>query len=474
MSFPTFRSLNHRSFLVTFGLLIGLLSLVATGRAASSRSLLLISIDGLRPDYISKAADHGLKIPALRALYERGVHAQGVRGVLPTATYPSHTSIITGVAPATHGIVSNHPFGVRIEGLDVWYYYSEDLKVPTLWDAAAAAGRRVGNVSWPVSVGAPAITYNVPEFPLTRTDEDLKLTRGTATPGLMRELAVKAGDYITDSKQAVARDWARARYALELIRLKQPDLLTVHLVATDHFQHRLGPFHPTVNAALEEIDRMVGQLVDAMRRAHPSAAVCIVSDHGFSPVERLCYLDAAFVKAGLITLKSRGKSVAESGIARWVAQTWSSGGSAGIVLKNPQDREAYAKVKSLLEELAANPANGIARILDVEQIRAMGGTTTAQFWVDMRPGSQIHPALDPQLVSPAIALAVSARGAHGYTPDHPEMNSTFILAGQGIRKGQDLAVIDMRSIAPTLAKVMGIDFTTAEAPAIDVLEASSR
>nr|MBP8256283.1 alkaline phosphatase family protein [Opitutaceae bacterium] len=203
-------------------------------------------------------------------------------------------------------------------------------------------------------------------------------------------------------------------------------------------------------------------------------AVCIVSDHGFSPVERLCYLDAAFVKAGLITLKSRGKSVAESGIARWVAQTWSSGGSAGIVLKNPQDREAYAKVKSLLEELAANPANGIARILDVEQIRAMGGTTTAQFWVDMRPGSQIHPALDPQLVSPAIALAVSARGAHGYTPDHPEMNSTFILAGQGIRKGQDLAVIDMRSIAPTLAKVMGIDFTTAEVPAIDVLEASSR
>jgi predicted AlkP superfamily pyrophosphatase or phosphodiesterase len=469
---PISRLTNRISIHAALALVVGLLGLVTAGVAAP-RSLLLISIDGLRPDYISRASEHGLKIPALRALYERGVRAEGVRGVLPTATYPSHTSVITGVNPPVHGIISNHPFGVEVEGLDVWYYYSEDLKVPTLWDAAAAAGRTVGNVSWPVSVGAPAINYNVPEFALTRTDEDLKLTRGAATPGLMRELAVRAGDYITDNKKAVARDWARAKYALEIIRLKKPGLLTVHFAATDHFQHRLGPFHPTVNAALEEIDRMVGQLAAAMREADPAAAVCIGSDHGFSPVERLCYLDAAFVKAGLITLKSPGKSVAEAGIAKWVAQTWSAGGSAGVVLKDPQDSAAYAKVKAFLTELAANPDNGIARILEADEIRAMGGTTFAQFWVDMRPGSQIHPSLEANPPAPAIAMAVSMRGAHGYTPDHPEMNSTFVLAGAGIREGLDLPVIDMRSIAPTLAQVMGIDFSTAEAPALDVLKTSS-
>jgi predicted AlkP superfamily phosphohydrolase/phosphomutase len=456
------------------GWLLGLLALFAAFPAvAASRTLLLISIDGLRPDYISKASEHGLKIPALRELYEKGVHATGVRGVLPTATYPSHTTILTGVAPAAHGIFSNHPFGVEAEGLDVWYYYSEDLKVSTLWDAATAAGRTVGSVSWPVSVGAPGIRYNIPEFTLTRTDEDIKLTRGAATPGLMRELAARAGEYITDSKQAVARDWARARYALELIRLKHPDFLTVHFAATDHFQHRSGPFHPTVNAALEEIDKMVGQLIAATRRSDPSAAICIVSDHGFSPVDRFCYLDAAFVKAGLVTLKSPGKSVAEAGIARWVAQTWSTGGSAAIVLKNPADQAAYAQVKALLGELAANPDNGIARILDAAQIQAMGGTTTAQFWVDMRPGWQIHPALDAQVVAPAVAAAVSGRGAHGYTPDHAEMNSTFVLAGEGIREGQDLAIIDMRSIAPTLAKVMGLDFAAREASAIEVWKSSN-
>lgn len=455
--------------------LLGLISIgAAASAAAAGRPLLLISIDGLRPDYVSEADKHQLKIPALRALYARGVHAAGVRGVLPTATYPSHTSIITGVAPATHGIISNHPFGVEIEGLDVWYYYSEDLQVPTLWDAVAAAGRSVGNVSWPVSVGAPSIRYNIPEYALTRTDEDLKLTRGASTPGLMRELSVKAGEYLTDNKKAVARDWARSRYAIELIRLKQPYFITVHLAATDHFQHRVGPFHPTVHAALEEIDQMVGQMAEAMRRVDPSSAVCIVSDHGFSPVDHFCYLDAAFVKAGLVTLKGAGKTIEEAGIAQWVAQTWSTGGSAAIVMKNPNDAGARAKVKALLGDLAANPENGIARILDAAQLQAMGGTAKAQFWVDMRPGFQIHAALDAPRLSPAIAAAIAARGAHGYTPDHAEMNSTFILAGEGIRENQDLALIDMRSIAPTLAKLMGVDFASREAPAIDVLKPSTR
>ena len=72
----------------------------STQSANSGRALLLISIDGLRPDYVLEADKHGLKIPNLRALVREGASATSVRGVLPTATYPSHTTIITGVAPA--------------------------------------------------------------------------------------------------------------------------------------------------------------------------------------------------------------------------------------------------------------------------------------------------------------------------------------------------------------------------------------
>ena len=78
----------------------GLGASTASAETAPARpAVLLVSIDGLRPDYVLDADRHGYEVPNLRALVRDGVHATGVRGVLPTATYPSHTSLITGVAP---------------------------------------------------------------------------------------------------------------------------------------------------------------------------------------------------------------------------------------------------------------------------------------------------------------------------------------------------------------------------------------
>src|SRR5271165_6897096 len=72
----------------------------------AAQSLIVVSIDGMRPDYVLKADEHGLKIPHLRRILKDGAHATGVRGVLPTVTYPSHTTILTGVWPAKHHIYS--------------------------------------------------------------------------------------------------------------------------------------------------------------------------------------------------------------------------------------------------------------------------------------------------------------------------------------------------------------------------------
>ncbi|WP_158277598.1 ectonucleotide pyrophosphatase/phosphodiesterase [Opitutus sp. ER46] len=447
--------------------LAGLMALAAlTGTLAAAtppRAVLLISLDGLRPDYILQADQHGLKIPHLRALARTGTYATGVRGVLPTSTYPSHASLITGTAPATHGIVNNHPFGREVPGLDLWYYYAWDLKVPTLWDVAAAAGYRVANVSWPVTVGATAIHANIPEFALSRSDEDLNLTRGAATPGLVAELAGKAGPYITDNHDAVPRDWARTRYGVELIRQKQARFLGVHLAATDHFQHRNGPFAPVVCAALEEIDTMVGQLVAAMREIDPRAVVCVVSDHGFAPVDNQLFLDAAFVKAGFVTLKAPAKTIEDGQVKEWIARPWTNSGSAAIVLKDPRDAAARARVAEFLARLAADPANGIAAILDEATLRRMGGAPNAQFWVDLKPGYGLSAVLGDKTVAP-----VSRRGTHGHAPLHPELYSTFVIAGDGITAGRDLGIIDIRSIAPTLARLMGTTMPTAEAPAIDL------
>jgi hypothetical protein len=76
----------------------------------------------------------------------------------------------------------------------------------------------------------------------------------------------------------------------------------------------------------------------------------------------------------------------------------------------------------------------------------------------------VSPTLQPSIVS-----VVSARGAHGHAPTLAEVAATFMLAGSGIRSGQNLGTIDMRSIAPTLADVMGLSFPSAEVPAQPLL-----
>ena len=76
-------------------------------RATTARSLLVISVDGLDYRYLRDADKLGLKIPHLRKLLREGEVTEGIEGVFPTVTWPSHTTLITGVAPAEHGILGN-------------------------------------------------------------------------------------------------------------------------------------------------------------------------------------------------------------------------------------------------------------------------------------------------------------------------------------------------------------------------------
>src|SRR5829696_5577201 len=71
--------------------------------------VVMISIDGLMPETYLDPDRLGLRVPTLRALHARGAFARGVESVFPTVTYPSHTTIVTGVPPSVHGIVTNRP-----------------------------------------------------------------------------------------------------------------------------------------------------------------------------------------------------------------------------------------------------------------------------------------------------------------------------------------------------------------------------
>ncbi|MGE0775319.1 MAG: alkaline phosphatase family protein, partial [Sphingomonadaceae bacterium] len=161
---------------------------------AVAEPVLLIAIDGLRPGEVIEAKQRGLKIPNLRRFVKEGAYATGVQGVLPTVTYPSHVTLLTGASPAKHGVVSNTTFDPMQINHGGWYWYTSDVKVPTLWSAAAAAGKTVGNVHWPVSVGATGVTWNLPQFWRTGHADDAKLLTALATPGLVAELEKATGE----------------------------------------------------------------------------------------------------------------------------------------------------------------------------------------------------------------------------------------------------------------------------------------
>lgn len=413
----------------------------------SAQSLVVISIDGMRPDYVLKADEHGLKIPHLRRILKDGAHATGVRGVLPTVTYPSHTTILTGVWPAKHHIVSNVVFDPLDRNLAGWMWYAEDIAVPTLWQAASKAGLVVGSVSWPVSVGAPGIAYDVPEYWRASKfpGEDLKLLRAISTPGLIAEIEKQAGPYITDLDDAENGDRQRTRYAVAILKNKHAQFMTVHLASLDHLEHAFGPFSPEANATLEQIDREVGELEDAA----PGATICVLSDHGFTRTDHNFNLVAAFAEAGLVTMTNKK-------VTDWKAYPDLEAGSAAIILKDPKDEETRAKLDKLLHRLAADPKNGIAQILDANQIVKFGGRPDAAFWVDMQSNFSVV----------ATDRAAKVGGTHGYAPSNPQLLASFFIAGKNIKPAVDLGEIDIRSIAATLAKAMSVPFTTADLPAL--------
>jgi predicted AlkP superfamily pyrophosphatase or phosphodiesterase len=406
----------------------------------------------LRPLDVIDAQQRGIKVPNLAQFMTEGAWAQGVKNVLPTVTYPDHTTLITGVWPNMHGISNNEMFDPLDKNFHGWYWYATDIKVPTLWDAVHANHQTVASIDWPVSVGTPSIDYNIPEYWRALNANDLKLLHALSTPGLLESVQKQAGTpWAAMFAETPASDTARAKFAAALLTLDHPQFMTLHLVSLDGTQHEFGPDTPEGHAALENIDAGVGAVIAAARAAEPDVVIAIVSDHGFAAVQHDVNLSTAFVKAGLITLDPK----TQKPIA-WQAAPWDAGGSSAIVLKDPNDKALHDKVAALLAKLAADPKNGIAQVIDKPTLDAMGGGVEASFWVDFKLGYEGG----TKLMSPLVT-AGSLKGMHGYFPTHPEMRATFMIAGPGIPKADALGEIDMRDIAPTLAKVLGVSLPTA-------------
>jgi len=405
------------------------------------RHVLVISLDGMRPDlYLS--ASVRLRIPNLMRLKQEGSYAEGVVGVYPSVTYPSHTTLVTGRLPAEHGIYSNLSSREAGKNVNDWFWYASAIKVPTLWDEARRHKLTTAGVSWPVTAGAD-IDWSVPEIwdPTGPERFDLRYLIKFITPGLIPELLAS----VSPPAPGTDTDTLRTRLAVFLIKKHQPNLVLVHLTELDSAQHGSGPGSPAAAAALEHLDARVGEILQAVEEAgcKNSTDVMIVSDHGFLPVDRFIQPNVLLVKAGLLAANEKGE-VTGGKIA-----TVSNGGSFFIYW--PEGQNLRSEVDAALKPLRDQGA--LWGVVDRPGLADLGAEPAAQMALEAPDGFSFGRGAAGDLVGQPHG----PHGSHGYLPFRKGLEASFIACGPRIRKGVNLHRIPMTAVAPTILKDLGID-----------------
>ncbi len=418
---------------------ISLFLLLAFGISAvlravpTGKNVVLITIDGLRPAFYTETQ---FSAPAMQWLKQNGAAAQGAEVIFPSVTYPSHTSLVTGVAPARHGIVSNTLIDSQKGPLPAWFWEAQHVRVPTLHDVARRAQMATASVRWPVTLGAN-ITYNVPEiFPMPGYYEghEFDLTVKFTQPALMREIL--SATTLKRYNDAHEMDFWVAEASAYLLRAKNPRLLTVHLALADHVEHSAARSSKEVLAAVAETDRNLGIILKAVDFSR--TCVVVTGDHGFADVTRTVSPNVLFAKRGWINLQG-GK------IMDWKVVAHSAGASAAIYVKDPA---LFGEVEKVLRE---NQSAGYA-VIDRARLQQLGAFPGAFAAIEGVAGATISGAMQGEL----ITSMDSARGTHGYLPDNPEMHTGFLAKGCGEKPGTRLGIVRMLDIAPMLAKQLGL------------------
>jgi predicted AlkP superfamily pyrophosphatase or phosphodiesterase len=398
-------------------LLVGLATPIAQQRrAAARRSLLVISVDGLDYRYLRDADKLGLRIPHLRKLMREGEVTEGVEGVFPTVTWPSHTTLITGVASTAHGIRGNRR--PASEGGD--YYWDVDLlKTKTLWHATRAAGLKSAAITWPVTVNA-AIDFNLPEYFQRRNGGgmDLRSIESKATPGLVEKIARRFPSFT----QEWMDDRTRTLATIYLLKYEQPDLILLHLVDHDAEAHHNGPFSREANAMIEYSDELIGQMLAAVPK---NMVIALVSDHGFERADKVVDVQQILKQEGIAgTVEMR----------------------PGFLTTND------ARVVEWLRNASATNKHGIGREIPKDEVQ--------RFAPALAPAAAVFESAEHFLFGAGKAGAIfsepSERGVHGLWPGRKDYSSTFVLWGKGVKPARKPRA-SMLTIAPRLAEILGVE-----------------
>jgi len=449
-------------------LITGILLFAASGMHAadssiSDRTVVMISVDGLGAYYLD---DPKADMPTIRALAAEGARASMMKASTPTVTWPNHTTLLTGVTPAKHGVIGNNYFdraaGKKVTLIsDPVYDKDEIVKVPTIYDLANAAGMKTTGIRWPATRNAKTLDWAIPDVINTN------LLRKYTTPALLSECE-KAGIDIFGGDKAEGGSGATSPKPTDencvrvfnfILHEHHPRLALLHVIDVDHTEHLKGPKSPEAYEAVKAADDQVRQVWEELKRDFPGkATLLVVSDHGFSPIKRMILPNVILRKAGLL----EGAKKSTSGSIQIVTQ----GGAAFVyVLDDARRSEIVAKIKRTL-----NGLEGVSKIVSPEQFKDYGVA---------------NPKDDPH--APDLILFAEEgcgfgdtaagelpfndkperKGSHGHDPNLADLHATFVAWGAGIKSGAKFGEISNLDVAPTIAKLLGLSIPNAEGKVLE-------
>jgi predicted AlkP superfamily pyrophosphatase or phosphodiesterase len=364
---------------------------------------ILISIDGFRADYL----DRGVT-PSLSALAARGVRA-AMRPSFPSKTFPNHWALVTGLRPDRNGITANTmedaarpDDGFTMASDDPFWWNAAE----PIWVTAEKAGIRTAAMFWPGSNVA---------WGGARATESPHETSGGARPRdwMQYNMAITPEQRVNG-----VLDWLRRPAAI------RPRLVTVYFDTIDIAGHKHGPDDPRTTAALADMDRTIGQLVDGLKELGQPANLVIVADHGMArndekqviPIDRIA--------------DPRDYRVVEAGPFASLA--------------------AVPGHEKALEKALLDPHDHFA------------------CWRKREMPARFHYGTNPR-IPPYFCLAETGwllnetapdkpfvTGSHGYDNAAPEMAALFIASGPAIRPGGTLPPFDNVAVAPLLRDLLGL------------------
>lgn len=377
----------------------GCSSLPADRAATGARpALLLISIDGLRPQDVTADV-----MPHLSRLAAGGVRAEGMRPSYPTLTFPNHYTLVTGLRPDKHGIVHNSMRDPQLgefrlsnrEAVGDGRWWGGE----PVWVGAEKAGLRTATMFWP---GSEAAIGGVRPHRWLRYDE-----------------SVNAAERVR-----IVAGW------LSEPPSKRPAFATLYFDAVDHAAHRSGPDSEDARAALRETDEAIGQLIDTLaeRQQLQRTNIVLVSDHGFAPspgAQVIALEDMATVEEAAV--HAAGQVVGFAPNPGFEAKV------EGKLLGRHAHYQCWRK-----QELPARWHYGShPRVPPIVCQMDEGWDALPRAYIAKRDPAQM-------------------RGSHGYDNALPSMRAAFIAHGPAFKAGTRLPVFDNVDVYPLLMRLLGL------------------